>query len=508
MLETKDEVTTTAEPPAKKSKAPAQVERLGTAKISKLMVEFAIPSIIGLVVNGLYNIIDSIFMGHAMEGIGLATAQIATPIMIFSMAVGVLIGAGGNALAALRLGEGKHDEAERVMGNAFSLTIIAGVLCTALVLVFIDPVLTLSGAKEDLWEPSHVFVRIISFGFVLQFFGMAFNNFIRTAGDPNRALYTMVVGTVACIILNFFFVMVFGWGVAGSAWATVIGQGVSAFMMLWYFTFSKKAPFKLRLPCLKLKRRLVTRIFMLGAAAFVLQSANAIIGILLNQQMGIYGALSGLAATPDESVTAVLAAIGVVQRIAMFTFFPILGVAMAAQPLFGYNYGASSFDRVKATFKVSFAWIMGIGIFFWILVHLFPNQIVNLFGVTGELQHFTVIVLQVQLFLIPFMGLQVISANYFQSTGQPLKSMLLSLTRQVLYLIPLLYGLPLLMPLISPSFRGVDGLYYAFPIADLLSVATATIMMVLEFKKLNAKIATSADKNASALAVEKPAINA
>ncbi len=486
-----------AEADIQSKKNQERVERLGSGKISRLMLEFAIPSIIGLVVNGLYNIIDSIFLGHAMATIGQATATVAMPIMIFSMAISMLIGQGGNALTALRLGEGKRDEAEKVMGNTFTLTIIASIVCTVGVWLFMDPVLTLSGATDETWDTSHAFLGIIAGGFIFQFFGMGFNNFIRTAGDPNRALYTMVTGTIICIVLNYLFVMVLGWGVVGSAWATVIGQSVSAILVFWYFVFSKKAPFKLRIFQLRLKTRLITTILALGSASFVLQIANAIINVIVNQQLGYYGAMSAI--TSDGA----LAAIGVVGRIAMFTFFPLLGVAIAAQPIFGFNYGAKNYQRVKDTFKVAMIWVMAIGISFWILVHLFPRQIVNIFGIEPFLLDFTVKALQVQLFLIPLMGLQIIASHYFQSSGQPFKSMFLSLTRQLLYLIPLIFAMPYVITSFGPDFIPLDGIYYAYPIADALSVVTAVVFLFFEFRKLDAKIEVEDALRAGDQAVDK-----
>ena len=461
-----------------------QVNRLGTSRISKLILEFSIPAIIGLVVNGLYNIIDSIFLGHGVGTVGIATATIALPIMTLSIAVSLLVGAGGNALVALRLGEGKFKEAEKVLGNAFVLTLVFAVVLTALVNIFIDPLLTLSGAHEDTWESSHVFIRIISFGFILQFFGMGFNNFIRTAGDPNRALYTMIAGTVVCIVFNYLFVIQFGWGVAGSAWATVIGQGVSAVLVLWYFVFSKRAPFKLRIPCLRLSSRLVRSICALGSASFFLQFAGAIVSLILNNQLSFYGDLSEITGVGAQ------AAIGVVNRVAMFAFFPVLGVAIAVQPIFGYNYGAQDFKRVKITFRLAFYWMAIIGSFFWLLIHILPSQIVSLFAVTEGLKDFTVTAMQVQMFFMPLIGLQVLAANYFQSSGQPLRSSFISLTRQIIYLIPLLYLLPVMAGsnMFLPGVTSLEAIYYTYPIADVLSLATAGVMIMLEWKKLNEKI--------------------
>jgi len=471
----------------------AQVNRLGTSKIGKLMLEFAIPSIIGLVVNGLYNIIDSIFLGHGVGQQGLAAATIAMPLMVVSMSVSALIGIGGNALAALRLGEGKYNEAEKVIGTSVTLMVILAVAVTVLVNVFMDPVLALSGAREDTWESAHVFVRIISFGFILQFFGMGFNHFIRTAGDPNRALYTMIAGTVVCIILNYLFVMVFKWGIAGSAWATVIGQGVTAALVLWYFTFSKKAPFKIRLVNLRPTWRLSRTICALGTASFVLQIAAAILNVVMNNQLAHFGAMSPLGAE------GALAGIGVVQRVALFAFFPVIGVAFASLPIFGYNYGAQNFERVKTTFKIALLWMTLIGLFFWVIIHLFPSQIVYLFGVKDSLEEFTIRALQIQVFFMPLIGLQALAGNYFQSSGQPLRAMFVTLTRQLLYLIPLLYILPA-MASNGYFFAGVgplDAIYYSYPIADVLSVLTAGVMMAFEWRKLSAKIKRNALKEST-----------
>jgi putative MATE family efflux protein len=459
-----------------------RVDRLGTAKVSKLMLEFAIPSIIGLVVNGLYNLIDAAFLGHGVGQIGRATATIAMPSMIVGMAIAILIGQGGNALTALRLGAGRHGEAEKVMGNTFTLTIIASIVCTVLLFVFMDPILALSGATAEAWESARVFLSIIGGGIILQFFGMGFNNFIRTAGDPNRAFYTMVAGTLVCIALNYLFVMIFDWGVAGSALATIIGQGVSAVLVLWYFIFSPKTPFRLRRANLRLDVRFVKSILALGSAPFVLQVANALISFLVNNQLNILGAQSPIGAN------GALDAIGVVGRVAMFAFFPILGAALAAQPLFGYNYGAKNYERVKATFKIVMIWVTVIGVFFWLVIHLFPEPIIAIFDVKDDLLDFTVTALKVQVFMMPLVGLQVVATQYFQSSGQPLKSMILSMTRQILYLIPLIYLLPLFITSLSPSLLPLDGVYYAYPVADLLSVITCAILVFREFRKLNAKI--------------------
>ncbi|MDR1088162.1 MAG: MATE family efflux transporter [Coriobacteriales bacterium] len=454
------------------------VDRMGTAPLGKLILEFAIPSIISMVVNGSYNVIDSIFLGQSLGETGLATVTIASPIMTMSMAVAVLVGAGGNALMAIKLGEGKRETAVRVMGNTFILALTLALICTLAVFLFMDPLLVLSGSTEAIHDSARSFVAIIAAGFVFQFLGMGFNNFMRTAGNPRGALYVMLTGMAVSILLNYILVMVMGFGVVGSALATIAGMLVTCCGVLYYFIWSKSAPFKLQLHAMKPNPRLMANICVLGSASFFLQVAVVVINFLLNNQLVYYGAMD-----PIGSEGA-LAAIGVMIRISMFVFFPILGVSIAVQPLLGYNYGAKLYARVKKTFLFSLVWVLSFGVFFWLLVHIFPTQIVELFGVHEALHDFTIKAIQVMMLVMPFAGLQVLSAGYFQATGQPLKSMFISLTRQLLYLVPLLYFLPTIVQQLALAITPLESLYYAYPIADILSIFTAGIMMLVEWRRL------------------------
>jgi Na+-driven multidrug efflux pump len=239
-----------------------------------------------------------------------------------------------------------------------------------------------------------------------------------------------------------------------------------------------------------LEWRFVKSILALGSAPFVLQVGNALFGFILNNQLKVLGAQHIITAT------GALDSIGVVGRIAMFAIFPILGAAFAAQPLFGYNYGARNYARVKTTFKIAMIWVTAIGLFFWILIHVIPGPIVMIFGITDDLLAFTVNALKVQVFLMPLIGVQAVATQYFQSSGQPLKAMFLSLTRQILYLIPLIYLLPILFAQMSSSLTPLDGVYYAFPVSDVLSISTCVVFVIFEFRRLNRKIAeqsTAAD---------------
>lgn len=458
-----------------------RINRMGTASIPKLLVEFAIPAIIGMVVNGAYNIIDSVFLGQAMGEIGLSTMTVAFPIMTIFMALAMLIGNGGNALAALKLGEGKRTDAETSLGNTILLSVIVSIIVAGCALTppIMNALLDISSTPADVRPYAYSFIRILCFGFFLQCIGFGVNNFIRTAGAPNRALGTMIIGAVSCVIFNFLFVIQFGWGVEGSALATVCGQGVSCIAVVWYFVFTKNVPLRIRVRFMKPKLRIMGLILSLGFASFIVQAAMAIVNFVINYDLVVYGVMHPIGATNA------LSAIGVVQRVAFFTVLPLIGMAVAAQPLLGFNYGAKKIARVRKTLWYSVLGATGFAILGWLLVHFFPTQIVHAFGINEPgLVEFTANALKVQLMLLPFIGFQIVGSNYFQATGQPLKSSILSLTRQILFLVPLLIVLPHILPDILEGVTSLDAIYYATPIADFLSIFTVGVVIIFEMRRL------------------------
>ncbi len=463
-----------------------KVARLGNGSIPRLIIEFAIPAIIGMLVNSAYNLIDALFLGQAVGEIGLAATQVAMPIMTVFLAIAMLVGAGGNALAALRLGEGKRDEAERVLGNTLFLGIILSIIVAILASIpaVFDTLLTISSATDQVRPSAALFLRIICYGFILQCIGFGINNFIRTSGAPNRALGTMVIGAASCIIFNFLFVMVMGMGIMGSALATICGQACSCVAVLWYFLFTKDVPLKLRLKNIKPKGALCLSIISLGVASFFVQVGAAVVSFVTNYLLVTYGALHPLGA--DNA----LASIGLVVRVAMFSIMPLVGVSIAIQPILGFNYGARLFSRVKETLWIGIVFATVIAIAMFAIVHIWPEDIVRLFGITDDqLVDFTVFALKVQLLLLPFVGYQIVSSNYFQATGQPLKSSLLSLSRQILFLIPLLIILPQMLPQMFPGqITGLDAIYIATPVADSCSIILTSIFIFLELRKLQKKI--------------------
>lgn len=451
-------------------------DRMGTERIGKLLFEFSLPAIVSMVFNTLYNVVDTAVLGWCVGEVGVAVTTLALPVMTILMGFSMLAGQGGNALAAIQLGERNVKRVERTLGNSAVLLFGMSAAVAISAFVFIDPVLALIGTTSELYEPTKTFVQIICVFFAFQSLGMGLNNFLRTAGKPVLSLVTMVLGTVMCIVFNLLFVAVLGLGVAGSAWATVCGQACGMIPVLWYFICSKSAPFKLRLSCCKPDLALMGKIMSLGVASFVMQVASTVVTIVFNQVVTKYGAMDALGAE------GALAAIGVAQKATMFAITPMIGLTMGAQPLVGYNYGAHNWDRVLKTLKWAEIWGTGFGTFFLALAHLIPVQVVSLFGISGDLRDFAVLSLQIYTILYPLVGFQIIGSSYFQSSGQPMKAAVLELTRQVIFLIPLYVIMPHLAWVFGMS--QLSMVIVAVPCSDALSVCVTSAFVALEVRKL------------------------
>ena len=458
-----------------------KVLRMGTASIPRLITEFAIPSVVGMLINGSYAIIDSVFLGHAVGEIGLSAMTVANPIMIVFMAIAMLIGNGGNALAALRLGEGKRDDAERALGNVVSLSLVAAVIVLVIGWnpALVSWVLALASATPEVRPYAQTLIQILCAGFILQCIGLGVNNFIRTCGAPNRALGTMVIGLVGSVAFNALFVLALGWGVMGSALATVLGWACSGLAVLQYFCLRSDVPMRLRLPAMRLSFSMDRTILAFGLPSFCVQAGMAIVNFVINFQLVKYGALTPIGA--DDA----LAAIGVVQRIGQFSVMPLIGIAIALQPLLGFNYGAHNVNRVRKTLWYGIGAASSISVLMFIIVEVFAVPIAHAFGISHDgLVDFTAFAIRVQFLMLPFVGFQIVSSNYFQATGQPAKSVFLTLTRQILFLVPLLYLMPVVLPQLFPQFTGLDALYFAAPVADFLSIFTTAIFVAWEMVRL------------------------
>jgi putative MATE family efflux protein len=445
------------------------VNRLGQEKVSKLLLKFSLPAIVGMLVNSLYNVVDRIFIGNNVGPYGIAGITIGFPIMIILMSMGLLFGVGGATLFSIRLGEGKSKEAEQSLGNAFVLLVIAGILFMILGQAFLRPLLTVFGASETVLPYSMEYMRVIFFGAVFQVVSMGMNNFIRADGNPKIAMYTMFLGAGLNTLLDPIFIIVFKMGMTGAALATILAQCVSAVWVTAYF-FGPRSANKLRLKYMRLKLSVVTRITSLGIPGFSLQLANSLLNVILNRSLYFYGgdlAVSGM---------------GIIHSIMTIMLMPIIGIRQGAQPIISFNYGARKPGRVKTAVNLANMAATAIVVTGYAMLRLFPEQLIGLFNNNPELVEFSRSALLSWTRCLPLVGFQIIASSYFQCIGRALIAMFLTLTRQVIFLIPAL--------LIFPRFWGLTGLLYAAPFADFFSVLLTGICFYFGMKNLERDMAT------------------
>ncbi len=455
----------------------ARLDRLGTERIPKLLVEFAIPSMVGLLVESLYNVADTIFVGWGVGETGIAATTVAFPAFLILIAVDMLIGQGGNALAALKLGEGDREGAERILGTTLALLVVAGIGLFVLLAPLATTLMSLSGASGEILPQARIYFLIILGGFLAQSVGFGINNFIRTVGAPNRALLTMLLGALVNIVLNYLFVLVWDWGVAGAAVATVIGEFASAVAVLQYF-LSPSSPLRLRMRFIRLPLALVGKILVLGFASFAMQVSAAVVGLFFNHMLTRYGAGDPIGAD------GALAAWGVISKVSELFFVPALGFALAAQPLFGYNYGAERYARVQETHRIAVVCTNLVLAVLWALVELWPGAVTSLFALDVSLIPFATYALRVYMLLTPLYGIQVCTGVYFQSIGQPGKAAFIETSRQILFLIPLV----MIAAQVLPTFGlpALHALFWGIVASDVLSIAIAASLYRRDARRVDA----------------------
>ena len=439
-------------------------KQLGEEKIGKLLLKFSIPAIIGMLVNGLYNIVDRVFVGRGVGSLALSGIAISFPITLAIMAFGMLIGIGATSVISIRLGQQKREEAERIVGNAFILLVGITLTISLLGYLFMDPLLVSFGASPDVLPYAKDYIRIILIGAVFQSIGFGMNNFIRAEGNPKIAMYTMILGAVLNTILNPIFIFGLHLGVAGSALATVISQFVTSVWVLYYFLGSR-AMLKLRLRNLKLEWIYVKDILAIGISPFSMQLVGSFVTVFLNKSLASYGG--------DIPI----AAMGIITSIAMLVFMPIFGIGQGAQPILGYNYGARNYDRVKQTLKLTVFAATGVMSLGFLIVELFPVALMSLFSKDPELIRVGASGMRIYLMMLPIIGFQVAVVGYFQATGKPRKSLFLSLSRQLIFLVPLLW--------ILPRFYDLTGVWLSAPISDLCSAALTALWLYNDLKQLD-----------------------
>lgn len=456
-------------------------KQIGEDKVLKLLLKFSIPAIVGMLVNALYNVVDRIFVGWGVGYEGIAGITVGFPISIIGMAFSMLIGFGSNSLFAIKLGENKKDEAEKIFGNALTLLVSVSAVIAVTGLYFLDPMLKMIGASENIIPHARSYYSIILWGAPFAAIGMGMNTFIRSEGNPFVAMATMLIGAILNTILDPIFIFVFNLGIKGAAYATILSQAVSATWVLLYF-FQGRSSTKFYPKNLILDPPLVARALAIGAAPFSMQIASSFINVILNRSLSYYGDIS------QYGGDVAISGMGILNSIVMLILMPIFGINQGAQPIIGYNYGARKFDRVKQALTYAIIGATSIVTLGFIIVRLFPSQIISLFGENEPaLIDFGTLALRTFLIFLPIVGFQIVGSSYFQAVGKPLYAGFLSLSRQVLLLIPAL--------LILPGFFGLKGVLYAGPAADLGSSILTGVLLYLELKKLDLKHANEVKSN-------------
>jgi len=470
--------------------------RLGVEPVGKLLLKFSIPAITGMVVNALYNFVDRIFVGQGVSGIAIGGISLVLPLMTIGMAFAMLFGIGAANMISMRLGQGRKQEAESALNHCFFLLIGAGILMTVIGLCFLDPILSLMGAAEDseaLYYARDYF-RITLIGSTFFMVGFGLSHCTRAQGFPAVTMIGMILGAVLNIILDPIFIFVFKWGIKGAAWATVISQFASAVFIL-RFILSKNAIVRLRIripgfflqsgnksiPNGELQKpdvSIIKQIMSFGSAQFLLQFLMSVVQLLHNKSANWYG---NAALGVENGGDVALSGMGMIGAILMLILMPIFGINQGAQPILGYNYGAKLYHRVFNAYIKAITAATTICVIGFIIVQLFPVQLVLLFSPNAPAENPALMLLapramRMMMLLLPLAGFQIISTNFFVVTGRPKISIFLSMLRQCIILIPFI--------LIFGKLWGLWGVVYATPVADGFSFIITFTLIFIELRKL------------------------
>ncbi|GHV85859.1 MATE family efflux transporter [Spirochaetia bacterium] len=449
--------------------------RLGTEPVGRLLLKFSIPAITGMVVNALYNVVDRIWVGRGVDEIALGGLSLVMPLVTVSMAFAMLFGVGAANLISMRLGQGRKAEAENALNHCFFLLIVFAIVLMVLELIFLDPILSLMGAEKGSAALGYArnYYRIILYGNPFFLVGFGLSHCTRAQGFPTITMISMFIGAGLNMILDPIFIIVFGWGVEGAAWATIISQLVAA---VWILSFSlgKKAVIHLRLHSFRPSGRIMLDIMTFGSSQFLLQFVMSSVQLLFNMSMGWYGA-SVLGSGGGDIA---LSGLNINMSIVMLIIMPIFGINQGAQPILGYNYGAKQFDRVRKAFLLAIAGATVICLLGFVLAELFPHFLIKLFAPDGSagLLRFAPHAMRIMMITLPLNGFTIVATNFFVVTGRPKASIFLSMLRQFIALIPCL--------LIFGKIWGLWGVIAATPVADGFAFICTGIMILMELKKL------------------------
>lgn len=437
---------------------------LGTEKISRLLKQYALPAIIAQTAASLYNMVDSIFIGQGVGPLAISGLAVTFPLMNLSTAFGTLVGAGAAVMLSVLLGQKNYKAANKVLGNVVSLNIIIGLIFMAVTLIFIDPILYFFGASENTLPYAKEYITIILIGNVITHVYFGLNAAMRSSGFPKKAMALTIFTVVFNTILDPIFIFVFDMGIAGAAWATVLAQTVAMIIVLKHFSDKERA-FHFEKGIFRLDMRVAKDSLAIGMGPFLMNAAACLVTLFINQQLRDYSGDLGIGAY------------GICNRLIFMFIMICMGLNQGMQPIAGYNYGAKQYSRVKEVFWMTAKLGTIVTCICFIIGMFFPRVAVGIFTHDEALMEMASHGLRILVIGFPIVGFQMIGTNFFQCLGMVKKSVILSLSRQILFLLPLLYALPL--------WYGASGVWMSFPVSDVLSAALTAILLRRLFKKFN-----------------------
>ena len=435
---------------------------LGILPVNKLLGQYAVPAIIAMTASSLYNMVDSIFIGHGVGAMAISGLALTFPFMNLSAAFGAMVGVGASTLISVKLGQKDYQSAQQIFGNVITLTIILGLLFSVVSLAFLDPILYFFGASAETLPYAREYMQIILAGNIITHSYLTLNSVLRSVGYPRLSMNATILAVVVNTILNPLFIYGFGWGIRGSAIATVLAQTIS---LLWQMkVFSNPAELvHFKHGIYKLKSRIVKETLGIGMSPFLMNTCACLIVILINRGLGQYGG--------DLAI----GAYGIVNRVAFLFIMIVIGLNQGMQPIAGYNYGAQKFDRVLKVLRITMLWGTLVTTAGFLVGGLMPEWCARAFTTDEELIDIAAKGMRIVVMFYPLIGMQMVTTNFFQSIGQAGKSIFLSLTRQLLFLVPLL--------IILPQFMGVKGVWLAMPSADAISCIVTGTMLIIQYRK-------------------------
>lgn len=435
---------------------------LGTESIGKLLMQYAVPAIIAMTASSLYNMVDSIFIGHGVGTMAISGLALTFPLMNLAAAFGSLVGVGASTLISVKLGQRDYDTAQRVLGNVFVLNMVLGVAFTIIVMLFLDPILYFFGGSDQTVGYARDYMQIILLGNAVTHLYLGLNAVLRSSGHPQKAMYATIATVVINTILDPVFIYGFGWGIRGAAVATIVAQVIS---LTWQFKlFSNKDELlHFHRGIFRLKRKIVFDSLAIGMSPFLMNLAACFIVIIINQGLKKYGG--------DLAI----GAFGIVNRLVFIVVMIVMGLNQGMQPIAGYNFGTKLYGRVNKVLRLTIIYATAVTTFGFLVGMLVPDLVVGIFTSDAELTELSVTGLRITVMFFPIIGFQMVTSNFFQSIGMAGKAIFLSLTRQMLILLPCL--------LVLPQFFGVAGVWYSMPVSDLLASLIALVMLVCQFRK-------------------------